>query len=126
MSASFSLPDNILAATEQLAAVILRSPPMAAYQQAKERLNADIRSRELLERYSRTQTELRVRQSQNAVTQADVDQLRALQREVQANRKIMDYAETQQAAIAYLPAVNQEISQLLGVDFASLAGPASC
>jgi len=99
---------------------------MAAYQQAKERLNADIRSRELLERYSRTQTELRVRQSQNAVTQADVDQLRALQREVQANRKIMDYAETQQAAIAYLPAVNQEISQLLGVDFASLAGPASC
>lgn len=126
MSASFSLPDDILAATEQLATVILRAAPMAAYQQAKARLDADIHARELLERYSRTQTELRVRQSQNAVSQADVDQLRALQREVQANRRIMDYAETQQAAIAYLPAVNQEISQLLGVDFASLAGPASC
>lgn len=79
-----------------------------------------------LERFLKTQSDLRVRQSRNAVTQSDVDELRALQREVQSNQRIRDYAETQQAAIAYLPAINQEISQLLGVDFASLAGRGCC
>jgi cell fate (sporulation/competence/biofilm development) regulator YlbF (YheA/YmcA/DUF963 family) len=121
-----TLPENISTATEQLAAAILRAEPIAAYQQAKARLDADPEAHELLERLTRAQADLRMRQTKNAVTQADLDQLRDLQRQVQSNQRIMDYAETQQMAISYLPAVNQEISQLLGVDFASLAGPASC
>lgn len=121
-----SLPDEILTATEKLAAALLQSDPIAEYQEAKASLDADPEARGLLERFSRAQADLRVRQSQNAVTQADVDQLRALQRQVQSNRRIIDYAETQQIAVSYLPAVNQEISLFLGVDFASLAGPASC
>jgi cell fate (sporulation/competence/biofilm development) regulator YlbF (YheA/YmcA/DUF963 family) len=121
-----TLPEVITTVTDQLAAAILRAKPIKAYQQAKERLDADPEAHELLERFARAQADLRMRQSRNAVTQADVDQLRVLQRQVQSNRRIMDYAETQQKAIAYLPAVNQEISQLLGMDFASLAGPASC
>ncbi len=123
---SVILPANIAIATGQLAAAILNAQPIAAYRQAKARLDADPEARELLERFAEAQADLRVRQSRNAVTQAEVAQLRALQRQVQSNRRIMDYAETQQMAIAYLPGVNQEISQLLGVDFASLAGPASC
>jgi cell fate (sporulation/competence/biofilm development) regulator YlbF (YheA/YmcA/DUF963 family) len=126
MDTQYSLPDEILTTAEQLAAAILRAGPIAAYQQAKARLDGDTQARELLERFLRTQSDLHVRQSRNAVTQSDVDELRALQRQVQSNRIILDYAETQQAAIAYLPAVNQEISQLLGVDFASFAGPSSC
>ena len=125
MDTIYSLPDEILTAAEQLADALLRAGPIAAYQQAKARLDGDNHARELLERFLRTQSDLRVRQSRNAVTQTDVDELRALQRQVQSNRIILDYAETQQAAVAYLPGVNQEISQLLGVDFASLAGPSS-
>lgn len=121
-----NLPPNILAATEHLAATILRAKPVAAYQKAIARLNADSEARELLERFMQAQTDLRVRQARNSITQADMDQIRALQRKVQSNRTILDYAEAQQKAVDYLPAVNQEISQLLGVDFASLAGPASC
>lgn len=120
------LNEEILHATEQLAAAILQAEPIAAYQQAKVRLDNDDQARELLERFLKTQSNLRVRQSRNAITQADVDELRALQRQVQSNRIILDYAETQQAAIAYLPGVNQEISQLLGLDFASLAGQGTC
>jgi cell fate (sporulation/competence/biofilm development) regulator YlbF (YheA/YmcA/DUF963 family) len=121
-----TLPENISNAAEQLAAAILRVEPISAYQQAKARMDADLEAHELLERLSKAQADLRERHTQNTVTQADVEQLRALQRQVQSNPMIMDYAETQQKAIAYLPEVNQEISQLLGVDFASLAGPASC
>ncbi len=126
MDTHYSLPENIAIAAEKLAAAILQAEPVAAYQQAKARLDGDAHAHELLERFLKTQSDLRVRQSRNAVTQSDVDQLRALQREVQSNRIILDYAETQQAAIAYLPDVNQEISQLLGMDFASLAGQSSC
>ncbi|HEX7975422.1 MAG TPA: YlbF family regulator [Anaerolineales bacterium] len=126
MDTNYTLPDEVLKAAEQLADAILQAEPVAAYQQARARLDGDAQARELLEHFIKTQSELRRRQSRNAVTQSDVDDLRALQRQVQANRIIVDYAETQQAAIAFLPSVNQEISQLLGVDFASLAGPSSC
>ena len=126
MDPQYSLPDTIFAATEQLAAALLQAGPVAAYNQARARLDGDAQARELLERFIKTQSNLRLRQSRNTVTQSDVDELRALQRQVQANQIIMNYVETQQAAIAYLPAVNQEISQLIGFDFASLAGPSSC
>lgn len=125
-SSTVTLPPELLAAAESLADGLLRAGPVAAYRQAKARLDANPDARALLERFSAAQADLRFRQSRGTVTHADVDHLRALQREVQLNRAIVDYAETQQAAIAYLPEVNLEISQLLGVDFASLAGPASC
>ncbi len=121
-----TLPESISTATEQLAAAILRAEPIAAYQEAKARLDADPEACELLERFASAQADLRKRQSKNAITQTDMDELRALQRQVQSNLRIMDFAETQQEAAAYLPEVNLEISELLGVDFASLAGPASC
>ena len=126
MNTLYSLPDEILTATEQLAAAVLLAGPVAAYQQAKARLDGDAQARELLESFLKTQSDLRVCQSRNAVTQSDVDALRALQRQVQSNQVILEYARTQQAAVAFLPDVNQEISQLLGVDFASLAGQSSC
>lgn len=121
-----TLPENISSAVDQLADAVLRAGPIADYQQAKASLDADPEALELLAHLAKAQSDLRMRQARNAVTQTDVDQLRAIQRQVQSNQKIMDYAKTQQAAVAYLPAVNQEISMLLGVDFASLAGPGSC
>lgn len=120
------LPPALLEATENLALTLLASEPVMIYHRAKDHLDSDPEARGLLERFSEAQRDLRQRQGNGGVTQADMDRLRTLQRAVQSNRVIMEYAETQQAAIAYLPAVNQEISQLIGVDFASLAGPASC
>lgn len=119
-------PENILIAAEHLATAILRAKPITAYQQAKAGLDADLEALKLIKSLSEAQVDLRMRQLRNAVSQEDVDQLRSLQRQIQSNQRIMDFAQTQQEAMAYLSAVNQEISQSLGVDFASLAGPASC
>lgn len=121
-----TLPENISAAVDQLADAILNVKPVADYQRAKARMDNDPDALKLLETLSKAQSELRIRQSQNGVTQADVDQLRSIQRQVQANQVIMDYARTQQSAIGYLPEVNQEISLLLGFDFAALAGQGNC
>jgi cell fate (sporulation/competence/biofilm development) regulator YlbF (YheA/YmcA/DUF963 family) len=121
-----TLPAEVQEALEVLAENLVHAEPIVAYRRAQARLDASAEAHGLIERLSAAQAELRSRQGRNGVDQADVDKVRALQREAQSNRIIMDYAETQQAAIAYLPEVNQEISALLGVDFAALAGPASC
>jgi len=125
-SDSVMLPPAVLVAVERLATTLAGAEPIAAYRQAKKRLETDPDAGELLERFQSVQADLRVRQARGTITQADVTRLRTLQRAVQSNQLIIEYAEAQQAAMAYLPEVNQEISQLLGIDFASLAGPASC
>lgn len=38
----------------------------------------------------------------------------------------MAYVRAQQDAMAYLPGVNLEISELLGVDFAALSNVSTC
>jgi cell fate (sporulation/competence/biofilm development) regulator YlbF (YheA/YmcA/DUF963 family) len=60
------------------------------------------------------------------VTQSDVEELRAVQTQVQANPAIIAYAQSQQDAVNFLREINQEISQLLGVDFATLAKQSTC
>jgi len=123
---SVTLPPTVLAAAERLAAAIEAAEPITAYRRAKARLDGDAHAHELLRLLSDAQADLRRRQSNGGVTQEVLENVRAIQREVQSNVIIMDFAMAQQEAIAYLPQVNLEISQLLGVDFASLAGPASC
>ena len=125
-ASNITLPPSVVAALDALVEQVRRAEPIQRYYQAKARLDADPQAGALLARFSAAQADLRFRQSRGQVAQADVNQLRALQREVQSNRAIMDYAETQQMAMAFLPEVNLEISELLGLDFASLAGPASC
>ena len=117
------LPADFLTATEILALNLASSEPIVAYLQALQSLDADRPAQALLQRLGQVQSELRARQARGTITQADVEQLRALQREVQSNHLISNYASTQQGAVDYLRQVNQEISQLLGIDFAALARP---
>jgi cell fate (sporulation/competence/biofilm development) regulator YlbF (YheA/YmcA/DUF963 family) len=119
------MPD-LMAATQALADNLLASEPIAIYQQAYARFSGDPQARNLLQRLSQAQADLRRKQAQGGVTQADVAQLRALQTDVQGNRVIVDYASTQQNAIVYLREINQTISELIGTDFAALAKKSTC
>ena len=121
-----TLPANLLAATEDLANNLLASEPFTAYHAAHGRFNADAGARALLQQLSQSQAELRQKQARRTITQSDVDQLKALQSAVQADRTVADYAGTQQAAIGFLREINQEIRELLGVDFAALAKRSGC
>ena len=123
-----ALSPQLLTATEALAVNLRQSESFLLYHQARALLEADSRAQALLRQLSEAQADVRARsgQARGEVTQHDVDQLRALQRVAQANRVILDYARTQQFAGDYLRQINQEISQLLGVDFASLAKRPGC
>lgn len=120
------LPDNVRAAVERLATGLRQAEPLAAYYQAEANLQADADSTNLLERFMSAQNHVRLRQANGNLTQADMERLRLLQTQIKANVLIMTYAQGQQEALAYLPEINYEISQLLGFDFAGLAGPSGC
>jgi cell fate (sporulation/competence/biofilm development) regulator YlbF (YheA/YmcA/DUF963 family) len=121
-----ALSPDLLAAADGLAEALAQSEPIAAYHRARQALDTDATASGLLNELMTAQAGARRRQTNGRLTPADVEQLRALQNEAQANRIIMAYVRTQQAAVAYLPAVNMEISQLLGVDFAALSNTATC
>lgn len=113
-------------AAEALIGNLLASEVLIRYQQARGRLNTDDQARRLLQQLSSAQAELRQKQANGGVTQVEIDALRALQRQVQQNQAIMNYAQTQQEAINFLREINEEISQLVGINFASFANHATC
>ena len=121
-----NLPPELYEATDGLIQNLLASEPFLAYQQSRVQMKSDSQAQTLIERLSALQTELRRKQTNGSVTQADIEELRAVQAQVQANATLMAYASTQQDAVNFLREINQEISQLLGVDFATLAKQSTC
>jgi cell fate (sporulation/competence/biofilm development) regulator YlbF (YheA/YmcA/DUF963 family) len=117
---------DLLAATDRLAEAIKQSEPMCRYRQAQAALEADEQASNILEQLTAVQIELRQRQMNGRLSQADIQQARALQNEAQANGLIMAFVQTQQQAVASLNEVNDEISQLLGLNFAALSQTNSC
>lgn len=112
---------TLLEATSSLAENLAQSEPFLRFKAAEQRLHADPQAMQLLSDLSALQQKIRQQQLSSAISQNDLTQLRALQSAVGTNETIQDHLLTQELAIAFLSEVNQEISQQLGVDFASLA-----
>jgi cell fate (sporulation/competence/biofilm development) regulator YlbF (YheA/YmcA/DUF963 family) len=126
MNETVKLPLELSQATDSLIQNLLASETFITYHQSLAKMNSDSQASALLDQLSTLQTGLRRKQSSNSVTPSDLDELRAVQAQVQANAVIMEYAQSQQDAVNFLREINQEISQLLGVDFAALAKQSTC
>ncbi len=113
-------------ATQSLVDNLLASEAFVRYQQSRARFNTDSEARALLEQLSQVQADLRKKQVNGDVIQSKIDALRDLQQKVQSNQVIMAYAQSQQEAVNFLREINNEISQLLGVNFATFANHATC
>ena len=120
------IPEMLYQATQSLAENLVASEPFVQYTQAREAFEADSNAQSLLKDISSIQGEIRQKQQRGQVTQEDIDVLRAMQQQAQSNETIMQYANTQQCAVNFLREINQEISQLLGVDFAALSKQTGC
>ena len=119
-----TIPAALQAAADSLGKSLRQAEPVAGYHQAEARLTTDTQASALLRDLMDVQADLRRRQGD--VTEADIDRLRRLRQEVQANPTITAYVESQDAAAAYLREVNQDLSQLLGLDFSALAKRGGC
>ena len=126
MNTTVNFPPELYQATDSLIQNLLASEAFLTYHQSLAKMKADQEASVLLERLSTLQDKLRRSQSSNNVAQKDIVALRDVQTQVQANATIMDYAQSQQDAVGFLREINQEISQLLGMDFAALAKQSTC
>ena len=120
------MDEQLQQATEQLGQVLRASAPIKAYLAASTDLETDAVATRLLDELAQHQAALRVKQNDGSLTQAAIDDLRALQFRVQTQPTIAAYLQAQQDVRALLPQINYEISQLLGVDFAALARKSGC
>ena len=122
---TMTAPD-LRAAAEALAASLERSGPLASYREAEARLDADDVAKLTMGRLAEAQRDVRSRQQERAVTRDDIQRLRAAQQEAFENPVIERFASARQRALDYLPSVNGVISELIGWDFASMAGSGGC
>jgi cell fate (sporulation/competence/biofilm development) regulator YlbF (YheA/YmcA/DUF963 family) len=105
---------------------LLASEAFMHYQAARKLMSEDEEARILMERLSNAQATVRQKQASANVGQAEIDSIRLIQQRALHNAVILDYAQAQQEAVDFLREINGEISQLLGIDFASFANHATC
>lgn len=115
------LPVSVQESTQSLIDHLVASEVLIRYQKAHAQFKENEEARVLLEQLTQTQARLRQKQGKGEVNQAELDSLRLLQERVQRNPVIMTYAQSQQEAIHFLREINDEISQLLGINFASFS-----
>lgn len=120
------LSPQLQEATQSLIEHLLASETFKRYQQAQARIDENSESRTLMERLSNAQANIRQKQASGGVGQAELDALGLLQQRVLRDPIIMEYAQSQEQAIGLLRQVNDEISQLLGINFASFANHPTC
>ena len=120
------LPSPLQEATRSLIDHLLASEVFLRYQKAYAQFNENEEAQVLLEQLTQAQSRLRQKLGKGEVNQAEVDSLRLLQERVQRNSVIMTYAQSQQEAIHFLREINNEVSQWLGINFASFANHSTC
>lgn len=116
-----TLPENVRLAALSLGDHLMASEPFQAFSQAQAHLDSDIEAQTILDRLSRVHQELLALQSQGKLTQDDLSKFQSLQVQAHNQPSIRTYSLAQQAAVQYLREINNEVSQQLGVDFASMA-----
>ena len=120
ISTQNAISTTLLEATSVLAENLVQSEPFLRFQEADRKLHADPEAMRLLTEFAELQQKIRAQHDSGAITESGIKRLRELQKIISTNDAIQDHDMTQELAISFLREVNQEISNLLGVDFASL------
>lgn len=126
MNTEIKIPPIFDEAVEVLADNLLASEPFIAYTHCWLAYERDAEARTLLRELNQKQNYVRTNQASGKLTQEDLSTLRSLQQQVSANPTLVQFFTSQQAAVNFLREINQEISELLGLDFAQLAQSSTC
>ncbi|OGO64560.1 MAG: hypothetical protein A2029_16060 [Chloroflexi bacterium RBG_19FT_COMBO_47_9] len=113
-------------ATNVFISNLLASEAFIRYHQSQTLLDHDSKAQALLNQLSQAQTDLRKKQAESSLSKDEIDSLRALQTQARENDVIQGYADAQQDVIKFLREINEEINQLLGIDFASFTKHSGC
>lgn len=126
MTTKNKVPEKLVISINHLADQIKHTESVNRYLIAKEEFTQDATAQKIMGDLSTFQKEIRQKQNNNEITPQDLEKLRSLQTNAQENEVIYSYSLSQQVAIGKLREINAEISNLLGIDFASLAKNTCC
>jgi cell fate (sporulation/competence/biofilm development) regulator YlbF (YheA/YmcA/DUF963 family) len=126
MYPEITIPQSLDEALEALAENMLASESFAYYHAAAVQYEQDPDAKLLIEALSQKQANIRANQATGNLTQQDIDSLRSLQEQVNGHPVMVNYFTKQQEAVNFLREINQEINELLGLDFAQLAQRSTC
>jgi len=115
-----SISVTMLAASSALAEALAESEAILGFKAAQAKLQKDNEALRLLKELSEIQQKARTQQSSGKISESDIISLRALQGSVGSNETIQEYEKSRVKAVLFLQEINQEISELLGLDFAML------
>lgn len=115
------VPNTLLEATSQLTGNLVRSEQFLRLQEAARKLQSDKEATALLAEFLDLQQKIRIQQRSTQISKEDIKRLRELQNAIMTKETIQEKELAEECAAAFLREVNQEISNMLGVDFASLA-----
>ena len=119
-SAINAISITMLEATSALAENLVQSEPFLRFHEADRKLHTDQEAMRLLTEFAQLQQKIRAKQNSGAISASDIKRLRELQRAIGTNDVIQEQGLAQEMAAAFLREVNQEISNLIGIDFASI------
>jgi len=116
-----SLTPELRVASFDLAESLALSEAILGYTKAHQILMKDQQALQLIDEVNELQRKVYAGGSSSEDLEDDITRLRELQGLISANTAIQQQAIARETAAAFLREMNQEISQLIGVDFASLA-----
>jgi cell fate (sporulation/competence/biofilm development) regulator YlbF (YheA/YmcA/DUF963 family) len=121
-----TLPATVFVAADDLIAALQETEAVAAFQRAKQAMDADPTTQSLLNDFQMAQMAFRQKQANQTLTQDDIDRIRALQQQIQADPQIAAFSTAQFPVRTLLDELAAEFSDNVGFDFATLANVSSC
>jgi len=119
--------NSIVEKAKSFAKILVSSQEFREFHSAQEKLKQDKEAQSLLEKFQEKQREVQEAQMRGRGFRGDAfDEIERLQRKLQSNSTIMEWAGAQQEAIFLIQETNQIISQAAGFDFgqsSSSGGP---
>ncbi len=113
-------------AAEAFIAAVQQSDVYDAFTRTRTEFQGDPELRAIRKHFNERSTELQTKQSTGALSQEEIDELRALQSSVNTHPATARYIQARQSLVASLQECNRGLSQELGFDFASAAARQSC
>jgi len=112
---------ELLKATFDLAESLAEAEAIVHFISANQALNNDQNALELINAATELQRKVYDGQSSGDDLSNDLNRLRDYQSQISSNAVIQEQSIARETAVAFLREINQEISQLLGMDFGALA-----
>lgn len=114
------IPVAMMEATMNLTAHLSQSESFLSFKAAQNKLNTDVAALQIVNEFINLQQKIRADQAAGQFSDTDIKHFRDLQVQVATNDVVQERDYALEKAVGFVREVNQEISSLLGVDFASL------